>query len=56
MVRAITGTLLNVGKNRISVDDFCKIIEAKDRRKAGSSAPANALFLEEVKYPYNLNL
>ena len=52
MVRAIVGTLLEVGKGKISVDDFCKIIETKDRSKAGVSAPANALFLEDVKYPY----
>jgi len=54
MVRAIVGTLLDVGKHKISVNEFCAIIEAKDRRKAGSSAAAHALFLEYVSYPYNL--
>lgn len=54
MVRAIVGTLLNVGKGKISVDDFCRIIEAKDRGKAGASAPGNALFLMQVTYPYSV--
>lgn len=52
MVRAIVGTLIEVGRGKLTVDDFCKIIEAKDRGKAGSSAAANALFLEEIEYPY----
>ncbi|MBI9068167.1 MAG: tRNA pseudouridine(38-40) synthase TruA [Salinivirgaceae bacterium] len=52
MVRAIVGTLLDVGKGKISVDDFCKIIESKDRCKAGASAPGNALFLIKVTYPF----
>lgn len=52
MVRAIVGTLLDVGKGKLSIDDFCYIIEAQDRRKAGASAPGNALFLEEVIYSY----
>ncbi len=50
MVRAIVGTLLEVGKGKISVNDFCKIIENKNRCKAGSSVPANGLFLVDVKY------
>lgn len=52
MVRAIVGTLLEVGYGKLSVSDFCKIIEAKDRGKAGTSAPAKALFLEKIEYPY----
>lgn len=55
MVRAIVGTLLDVGKEKISLDEFCSIIEAKDRGKAGSSAPGNALFLEEVNYDYDIH-
>ena len=51
MVRAIVGTLLDVGRGRISLDDFRKIIEAKDRRKAKVSAPAQGLFLVNVEYP-----
>jgi tRNA pseudouridine38-40 synthase len=50
MVRAIVGTLLLVGENKISTDDFRQIIEAKDRAKAGSSAPAEGLFLVDVEY------
>ena len=52
MVRAIVGTLLLVGKGKISVQDFQDIIEQKDRCKAGDSAPAHALFLENVRYEY----
>lgn len=54
MVRAIVGTLIEVGKEKISVLDFCKIIEAKDRCEAGASVPGSALFLEKVSYPYNI--
>jgi tRNA pseudouridine38-40 synthase len=50
MVRAIVGTLLWVGKGKISIIDFQDIIKQKDRCKAGFSVPAFALFLEEVKY------
>lgn len=51
MVRAIVGTLVMVGKNKITISDFRKIIEAKDRAVAGNNAPANALFLVGIKYP-----
>ena len=50
MVRAIVGTLLAVGKGKSSVVDFEQIMEQKDRCKAGTSVPACALFLEQVKY------
>jgi tRNA pseudouridine38-40 synthase len=50
MVRAIVGTLLEVGRGKQSPEDFRKIIESKDRGKAGTSAPAHALFLHEIKY------
>ena len=50
MVRAIVGTLLMVGKGKISVDDFIEIIQEKNRSKAGMSAPAHALFLEKITY------
>ncbi len=52
MVRAIVGTLLEVGYGKMSVSEFCSIIEAMDRGKAGTSAPAKALFLESIVYPY----
>lgn len=51
MVRAIVGTLLDVGRGRISLQDFCRIIESRDRRNAGQSVPALALFLVEAAYP-----
>jgi len=52
MVRAIVGTLIDVGKNKMSIDDFCTIIEHKNRAEAGGSVPASGLFLENVVYPY----
>jgi tRNA pseudouridine38-40 synthase len=51
MVRAIVGTLFEVGRGKISIDDFRKIIEAKDRSKAGTSAPAEGLALTGIDYP-----
>ena len=51
MVRAIVGTLLEVGRGKITVEDFRQIIEQKDRCKAGTSVPAHGLFLVEVNYP-----
>ena len=51
MVRAIVGTLLDVGFGKIIAPDVAKIIAAKDRSKSGVSVPAHALFLTEVKYP-----
>ena len=51
MVRAIVGTLWMVGKGVISIDDFCRIIEQKDRCAAGTSAPAEGLYLVNVRYP-----
>jgi len=50
MVRAIVGTLLLVGKGKISIADFQEIIQQKNRCKAGVSVPAGALFLEGVSY------
>ena len=50
MVRAVVGTLVDVGRGRVSMDDFRKIIEGKKRTEAGESMPAHALFLEDVTY------
>jgi tRNA pseudouridine38-40 synthase len=50
MVRAIVGTLILVGKNKLSLAEFRKIIETKDRKVAGNNAPANALFLVSISY------
>ncbi|MCH5327441.1 MAG: tRNA pseudouridine(38-40) synthase TruA [Coprobacter sp.] len=51
MVRAVVGTLLEVGRGKIPVDEFCRIIERKNRCAAGVSVPGHALFLEEITYP-----
>lgn len=51
MVRAIVGTLLDVGKGKLTVEEFKEIIVRKNRQKASSSAPAKGLFLTEIKYP-----
>jgi tRNA pseudouridine38-40 synthase len=50
MVRAIVGTLLEVGTGKISPQGFQDIINQKDRCAARTSAPANALFLTDVRY------
>jgi len=50
MVRAIVGTLVEVGRGKIDAEGFRKILESRDRRKAGPTAPARGLFLKEVKY------
>ena len=54
MVRAIVGTLVEVGRGKMTVEDFRKVIENQDRCKAGTSAPGQALFLVNVEYPENL--
>ena len=50
MVRAVVGTLLQVGKGKITLEEFKAIIDRKDRCAAGDSVPAHALFLENVRY------
>ncbi len=50
MVRAIVGTLVEVGKGKMDAAEFRKVLESKDRRNAGPTAPARGLFLKEVKY------
>lgn len=51
MVRAIVGTLIEVGLQKISVNDFNDIILAQDRSRAGKSVPAHALVLKDIEYP-----
>jgi tRNA pseudouridine38-40 synthase len=51
MVRAIVGTLLEVGKGKLSVQGFEEIILKKDRSAAGTSAPAHGLFLTRISFP-----
>ena len=50
MVRAVVGTLVDVGRGRLSIDEFRNVIEGRKRTAAGESMPANALFLEDVEY------
>ena len=52
MVRAIVGTLVNVGLGKITVNDFRNVIESRDRNQAGFSVPAHGLYLTKVIYPY----
>ena len=54
MVRAVVGTLLDVGRGRLSLDDFRRVIASRDRCAAGESVPAHALFLVDVRYPDDL--
>ena len=54
MVRAVVGTLIEVGTGKTSLEEFKKIIESKDRKNAGPSAPARGLFLTEINYPKNI--
>ena len=51
MVRAIAGTLLEVGQGRMGVADFEAVIQARDRRRAGRAVPPQGLFLTQVRYP-----
>ena len=51
MVRAVVGTLINVGRNKISIDEFKAIVDNGTRSDAGESVPGNALFLWDIKYP-----
>lgn len=52
MVRAIVGTLVNVGLGKIAVADLRGIIESGDRSNAGASVPAHGLYLTKIEYPY----
>ncbi len=54
MVRAIVGTMHDVGCGRLGIDGFRRVIEQRDRCKAGSSAPGNALFLTDITYPESI--
>jgi tRNA pseudouridine38-40 synthase len=56
MVRAIVGTMLDLGFGRISLDDIRQIIESRNRSNAGTSVPAKGLFLTDVQYPKEIFL
>lgn len=50
MVRSITGTLLDVGMGKLTIEEFEKIIESKNRQNAGKSIAAHGLFLSQIEY------
>lgn len=50
MVRAIVGTLIEVGRHRLSICDFKEVVDSRKRTEAGESMPAKALFLEQIGY------
>lgn len=54
MVRAIVGTLLEVGKGKLQPFDLHQIIKSEDRSNAGTSVPGKGLFLENIEYPKSL--
>ena len=56
MVRAIVGTLMDVGRHKLSVEEFRSVILKKDRCSAGDSAPAQGLFLYKIEYPDDIYL
>ncbi|WP_081411681.1 tRNA pseudouridine(38-40) synthase TruA [Chryseobacterium gregarium] len=53
MVRAIVGTMVEIGLGKIQPDDLRKVIEDKHRNSAGTSAPAHGLYLVDVGYDFN---
>ena len=52
MVRAIVGTMINIGLGKISLEELQAIIESKDRKQAGFSVPAHGLYLTKIDYEY----
>ncbi|HPE34500.1 MAG TPA: tRNA pseudouridine synthase A [Bacteroidales bacterium] len=52
MVRAVVGTIIDVGRGKTSLEDFRQIIESRNRQNAGFSVPARALFLQSVVYDW----
>lgn len=56
MVRAIVGTMLQIGQKKLSLEGFEQVIRSKNRSRAGFSVPGHALFLTEVLYPKDIFL
>ena len=56
MVRAIVGTMINIGLGKLDVEDLHSIIASKNRSEAGFSVPAHALYLTKVEYPKNIKI
>lgn len=55
MVRAVVGTLVDVGRGKLTIDGFADIIAARNRCAAGTSMPPEALYLHSVTYPYPID-
>jgi tRNA pseudouridine38-40 synthase len=51
MVRAIVGTLIDIGKGKMNIEEFKAVLDSKDRRNAGPSVPAKGLYLTNIQYP-----
>ncbi len=56
MVRAIVGTIINIGVGKIEVEELHNIIKSKNRSEAGFSVPAHALYLTKIEYPKGIKL
>lgn len=56
MVRAIVGTMINIGLGKTSVEDLHQIIKSKNRSEAGFSVPAHALYLTKIEYPDDIKI
>ena len=56
MVRAVVGTMINIGLGKIAVDELHEIIKSKSRGEAGFSVPAHALYLAKVEYPDDIKI
>ena len=56
MVRAIVGTLINIGLGKKDVESMHNIIKSKNRSEAGFSVPAHALYLTKIEYPESIKL
>ncbi|MEO9965271.1 MAG: tRNA pseudouridine(38-40) synthase TruA [Reichenbachiella sp.] len=56
MVRALVGTMIEVGQGRMTLEEFKKVLESNDRTKAGRSVPAHGLYLRDIIYPKDIYL
>ena len=54
MVRAIVGTMINIGSGKMDIEQFHEIIKSQDRTKAGASVPGYALYLTQIEYPKHM--
>ncbi|GAB4282848.1 MAG: tRNA pseudouridine(38-40) synthase TruA [Marinilabiliales bacterium] len=54
MVRAIVGTMIDIGRKKYGIEELHRIVASKDRKLAGKSVPANGLFLTGIKYPLEI--